>query len=741
MARLQNGSVIEGNILSDWGARGSIPKLDNQALLDPANPFRWLIDRSLVPPTPPAAFIEFATGDRLPGTVQGFRNGNESLYAPQSPHLLVNYLGTNPTNLDTQTITLRIDLRGIRRIVWRPSDVPTREPATAVLVTGSVVRFRSVRFSSSGVTLLTASGIRRIPYVDLAELQMPTVDFWPVAFDELALLSPSGQSRLIQIDTRDGLIATTSLDRYLSRVVGDHRDVNRWIHGIQPAWSLDVIWVPQGTVWARRSFSTQEMPLFRVPATRFEQRSTIGDLRFPYAVNRNVLGGPQRCVNREVGWGLGVHAFAQIEYEFPPEAQSLRSEFAIDAAMSDGGCVMPRIVNLATGDKLYEGPVIVGSSNVVDSGRLTLSAAADEPRRIALQVDPVLDNRPPGADPFDVRDNANWIEPLVEFEPARLQRQLDERILRILPGWREWTAVIEPGSQAAWSSFFAEGPGSSGEFAPALSVQNGALKLALNRSLTHADRWLVVDAVRTQSAGAAIKIAIQMNDQKPTEHELPTYDKSRTDFRPIVVPLTVDTNAAPVTFEIRQIPAENASAFWRSVTVSDQHPMLFQMFEDQVPSWAKSAGPSTVASNLELDDQQKHFGTRSLVVTKDKPVEITVNNPLIVRERPQLGEYRLLRFAVRKQGGGAVRLQLKNSVDDRTVTFETGPKPTTDVATRYLTNAPLKDEWQVFTRDLYGELGNIDIASLKFEILDGTKAWLDHIYFARTQSDFDLIKN
>ena len=57
-----------------------------------------------------------------------------------------------------------------------------------------------------------------------------------------------------------------------------------------------------------------------------------------------------------------------------------------------------------------------------------------------------------------------------------------------------------------------------------------------------------------------------------------------------------------------------------------------------------------------------------------------------------------------------------------------------------LNNQALPADWQVFTRDLYGDFGNMDLTGLSFLFPDGEHGWLDHVYLARTQSDFDLIK-
>lgn len=745
VARLQNGAIVEGNTLSDWHAPDSMPKLEMQPLFDPGNSLRWLIDRALAPPSRPESFIELVTGDQLPGTVVDFQTAEDSIYSPRPAHFVVQYSGTNVANLEPQAITLRVDARWVRRIVWQRRADDVYEPRTAFFHEGNQVRFRSIRFAGRTATLLMENGVRRVPYSELAELHLPVAEFWPAYFDELTQLAPDGQRRLLQLETTTGLIVTTSLDRYFPRAVGDVRDVNRWIHRLQPAWSLDAIWVPQGIVWLRRSFPPNEVPLSRVPVLRYEQRCSLGSVHFPLAVNRNVAGGILRSANRESGWGLGVHAFAELEYEFPSVARMFRSEFAIDAAMGDGGCVLPRVLNASAGNSpLYQGPVLVGSGNVVDTGPLSINAPAEGNRRVVLQVDPVMSNRPAGADPFDIRDHANWIDPVVELDVSLLKQQIDSRVARLAPGWRGWDVKLEPGGQWKWVSFFAEAPANLGEYRAAVGVTGNALVLSSNRPLTDDDQWLVIDAVRTQPPGSPCKLAVRIGASMSAEFELPMYDTSRSDYRPIVLPLAgVRSAGMPTTLiEIRQLPTpESVGVMWRTIAIVDQHPLLYRLFEDDMPVVKRQPKPVPGLQSAQLDDQQKIFGARSLKLSAGQSLRLPIKGAIAIRERPQLGEHRFLRFAMRKQGGGGLRITLQQPTErERSAVYEAGANKPADPAVRRLTTEAVRDEWLVVTRDLYGDFGNLDLESLTFEVPDGQGLWMDHVYLARTQNDFELIK-
>src|SRR5687768_5164630 len=93
VARFADGSRLEGNALVNWHEINAQPQLEGRSLLDPNNHFRWLRDRTLSPAPLPAAYIEFVTGDRLPGNVVGYDALGDD-YDPLPAHFLVEPLCT-----------------------------------------------------------------------------------------------------------------------------------------------------------------------------------------------------------------------------------------------------------------------------------------------------------------------------------------------------------------------------------------------------------------------------------------------------------------------------------------------------------------------------------------------------------------------------------------------------------------------------------------------------------------------
>jgi hypothetical protein len=361
-----------------------------------------------------------------------------------------------------------------------------------------------------------------------------------------------------------------------------------------------------------------------------------------------------------------------------------------------------------------------------------------------LQVDPVLTNRPANADPYHIRDQANWLDPTVELDSNVTRQQIDSRLRQHILPWAGWEFLVDTGGQVQRSHFLAEAPGTSGEHRPVVSVHGGTLKLKKNHVLTPQDQWLVVDAVRTQTPGPPCKLVAKIGAAMPVEWDLPVYDKNQSDFRPLIVSLAEfhREKQASIAVELHQLPtAERVPVLWRAVAFTDQHPRFFRLLEDSSSGSTTPPGANLVPDVGEVDPQQKYYGANSLRLPIGRAFQLSVQKPVAIRERPQLGEYRFLRFAVRKQGGGGMRVAVQHQAADRAAVYVAAKSPTEEPGLKKLSNQELPKDWQVFTRDLFGDFGNLDITGISFQFPDGEQAWIDHVYFASTQRDYDLIKS
>jgi hypothetical protein len=386
--------------------------------LEPGNPFRWLRFRGRQPAEIPAAYVEMINGDRLPGVVVDYRGGSESKDRSESPHLVVRVtLGFEPPD-NKPVPEIRVLTQYVRRIVWQRHEALAYQPGRAQYRDGRVQAFRAVRYKSGEVHVLLDGGDMSIDWDDLAELHLPAVDPWKVWMEQLAALCPTSDTRLLQVETTTGLIVTASTARFSARFEGNSAEPDRWVHGLAPVWSLDILWIPLRDVTVYRSFAQNEVPLSRIGPQQASGRGGLEKAR-PVQIDRSVQGTLLQNRSLEFGWGFGVSGGTELVFNVPAGARSLRTAVCLDKSAEDGGCIRPRILSRGERDEvLWEGPVIVGSDKTVDSGVIDLATTNWADRKLVLQTDAVLTGQPRGADPLDIRDHTNWCDPLLEIDTA-----------------------------------------------------------------------------------------------------------------------------------------------------------------------------------------------------------------------------------------------------------------------------------------------------------------------------------
>ena len=448
-----DGSRVAGGQLTEWQAPTAVPKLNGTPVFDPANPVRWLhAEPSAGGPTsdsgPPNASgescIEFFGGDRLPCTVEEYRSGAENWRERLPPHLIVKPLvGIDLPGKPPRT-TLRIAVEGIRRIVWKRRDGRLALPATIHLADGRTIFFRSLRWSQRGVLVLHDQGTERIPFDDIAELQMPVRDGWDAYFDTVAMLTPAAASRLMRLETAGGLVATTSLERF--RATGNPADPRSWQHLVQPAWCLDPLWLSNPEVRMRRFFLPHEVPLSTIAPTSVKRDAKFGG-GWSWQTDRSVQGTPLEARRAPLdpkptpfGWGFGVQSRCDLVFPLPQIVTAFRSSVALDALARSGGCARASVHANAAGEQpLWQSGFLVGSTEVADTGSLSLAGPDGGQKSLVLVADMAHDGRPTGADPYDVRDLVDWLEPVVSLDADKLKAVVQSRLPQTIAAWQGWS--------------------------------------------------------------------------------------------------------------------------------------------------------------------------------------------------------------------------------------------------------------------------------------------------------------
>ncbi|MFP6611143.1 MAG: NPCBM/NEW2 domain-containing protein [Pirellulales bacterium] len=203
----------------------------------------------------------------------------------------------------------------------------------------------------------------------------------------------------------------------------------QWFHMVQPAWSLDPLWIRFNSIRTRWSFAPNELPLSRLKPVRITQQSVLGKT-WSWQTNRNIRGGALRNTGIEYGWGFGVHATNELHFAVPSFVTSFRSLIGLDDVAGGGGCIRAEVyVNTENSSRrLYQSEFLVGSQSVLDTGRLNLGQAGLRQKRLVLTIHAANQDRPAGADPLDIRDHADWLEPILELNPIALQTAIQKYV-------------------------------------------------------------------------------------------------------------------------------------------------------------------------------------------------------------------------------------------------------------------------------------------------------------------------
>lgn len=190
---------------------------------------------------------------------------------------------------------------------------------------------------------------------------------------------------------------------------------------------------------------------------------------------------------------------------------------------------------------------------------------------------------------------------------------------------------------------------------------------------------------------------------------------------------TVRSNTVPVTVK---------------VVAGGPPPALYRLFEDE-PHFVSLLNEGGGKATVETTDRFE--GTAALRVTPDQKFRAKLPGLGVkIAERPGDGEYRYLRFAWKKIGGGSVLLQLNangqwgpaRGQGTPGYRYEAGPSGNTFNAEAVKISDRLPYGWTVVTRDLFADFGAFQLDGIAFTPGDGEAALFDGIYLAKSPEDF-----
>jgi hypothetical protein len=123
-----------------------------------------------------------------------------------------------------------------------------------------------------------------------------------------------------------------------------------------------------------------------------------------------------------------VHAYCELQFELPSCVRAFQSQVGLDESVGRGGCARGLVyVNRVAPEPLYRSQPLIGSRQIAQTGTLPLAGPAGGQHTLLLVADPIDRDFPPGADPLDIRDMVDWLEPLLELDLEQLKSEVQKR--------------------------------------------------------------------------------------------------------------------------------------------------------------------------------------------------------------------------------------------------------------------------------------------------------------------------
>ena len=378
-----------------------------------------------------------------------------------------------------------------------------------------------------------------------------------------------------------------------------------WYHMVQPVWSLDPLWMPFRSIHTRWSFAPDQVPLSRVyPA------ATVSPALLPWHLDRNFDGGPLRSGGRQHGWGFAVHAYSELSFALPQCARSFRSRLGLDRMVGAGGCARARIYVGSTKAKpLYQSPLLIGSKKAADTGWIQLRPPAKGPKHLILQADPAHENRPRGADPLNIRDKLDWLDPQIGLDAAKLQAEVRGQIGGLITASQEWKLTLDKRGVYTWTNYLHKPEGSPvGRFLMIIQAQGQPLRLSREMTIGPADKWLAVYvSLPTGENPPPDAVTLHVGERQIQPRKIPIRQLWQGWPAPLLFALD-EYQGKKVTLHLTQ-PAGGKPLHWQAVKTSKKLPQAYHFVRIlELAGQSNLQVPQVLASALysrRMNDQEK----------------------------------------------------------------------------------------------------------------------------------------
>ncbi|NBC10926.1 MAG: hypothetical protein GVY24_04215, partial [Planctomycetes bacterium] len=424
---LEDGTVVSDDFLRGWFEAKQTPSVDGKALFDPSNPARLLrrvgADSVLRPP-----YLRFDNGDVLAGRVVAYDAGLDqggatfTVLLPQT----IGGLGER----DQRDDEVRVLAKRVAWIAWGEGDAP-RQHGLVRFADGSELGVEALSWTPTGVRALAGDRVVTASFEELALVSPPgeAADA-ETAAQRQVIPGATGEDRVATVLLTNGSILTYAVDQLQSKTYGKKQDHESW-HWVQPVWADERVGYSLAGVAAWSFRAAAQLPISVLPAKTVYQHSAAGHAwswRTNASVQDRMLASGAVVAPR----GVGMHANCAVAFALPDSARALTGLVGIDEAVGGGGCAIaavhlddrPRV----SGKPDWRSGYLLGGQDPVAFGPIGVG----DKRYAVLVADDAHDGRPDGADPFDIRDQLNWLSPLVKTDGQRAPPTV---LIPALDGW------------------------------------------------------------------------------------------------------------------------------------------------------------------------------------------------------------------------------------------------------------------------------------------------------------------
>ena len=129
---------------------------------------------------------------------------------------------------------------------------------------------------------------------------------------------------------------------------------------------------------------------------------------------------------------------------------------------------------------------------------------------LVLAADSAHTNRPRGADPLNIRDRLDWLEPTLTFHPEQLRDEVTRVACAHHPAWQDWDVQIGGDGAAPFVNREVDPAVEAASFSLDVASQGRAITLSAKRPVTADDRWLYLNACQVERTDPAGKFEIRI---------------------------------------------------------------------------------------------------------------------------------------------------------------------------------------------------------------------------------------